>query len=106
MDLGFTSEQDMLRETAAKFFVNECPFEKVRELEESEKGYSPEIWQKMGEHFDKPRCGCFIQEICKNISYDKQGVEFPLNVEQSIQLCRTEKKSTDLPKIYKNLLTN
>ncbi|MDY6934206.1 MAG: acyl-CoA dehydrogenase family protein [Spirochaetota bacterium] len=49
MDLGFTSEQEMLRETAAKFFVNECPSEKVREIEESESGYSSELWSKIAE---------------------------------------------------------
>lgn len=47
MNLDFTSEQDMLRESATKFFAKECPFSKVKELEESEKGYSPELWQQM-----------------------------------------------------------
>ena len=49
MDLGFTTEQEMLRETAAKFFANECPFDVVRELEESEDGFSPNLWKKMAE---------------------------------------------------------
>ena len=49
MDLSFTSEQDMIREAAKKFFVNACPFEKVRKLEESEEGYSPEMWKQMAE---------------------------------------------------------
>ena len=49
MDLGFTTEQDMLRETASKFFANECPSDAVRELEESEEGYSPEIWKKIAD---------------------------------------------------------
>jgi alkylation response protein AidB-like acyl-CoA dehydrogenase len=49
MDLDFTSEQIMLRESAAKFFANECDYEKVKHIEESEKGYSPELWQKIAE---------------------------------------------------------
>ena len=49
MDLGFSTEQEMLRDTAAKFFAAECPSEKVREIEESEQGYSSELWQKMAE---------------------------------------------------------
>ena len=46
MDLDFTSEQNILRETASKFLTKECPFEKVKELEESDTGYSPELWKK------------------------------------------------------------
>jgi len=49
MDLDFTSEQTMLRDSAAKFFVNECNFEKVKHIEETEEGYSPELWQKIAE---------------------------------------------------------
>ncbi|MFH1481429.1 MAG: acyl-CoA dehydrogenase family protein [Pseudomonadota bacterium] len=49
MDLDFTSEQEMLRDAASKFFVNECPYAKVKELEESEEGYDPNLWLKMAE---------------------------------------------------------
>jgi acyl-CoA dehydrogenase len=49
MDLDFTSEQTMLRDSAAKFFVNECNFEKVKHIEETKEGYSPELWQKIAE---------------------------------------------------------
>jgi len=49
MNLDFTSEQDMLRESASKFFAKECPYGRVKEIEESETGYSPEMWQKMAE---------------------------------------------------------
>jgi alkylation response protein AidB-like acyl-CoA dehydrogenase len=47
MDISFTEEQEMLRKTARDFLVAECPKKKVRELEEDEKGYSPETWKKM-----------------------------------------------------------
>lgn len=49
MDLDFTSEQDMLRDAASKFFLKECPYSRVKELEESEEGYSSELWGKMAE---------------------------------------------------------
>ena len=49
MDLDFTSEQEMLKDAASKFFEKECPFARVKELEESEDGYSPELWQKMAD---------------------------------------------------------
>ena len=49
MDMKFTEEQEMLQKTAIDFLAAECPKTKVRELEEDEKGYSPEIWKKMAE---------------------------------------------------------
>lgn len=49
MNLDFSSEQIILRESAAKFFANECNYEKVKHIEETEKGYSPELWQKIAE---------------------------------------------------------
>lgn len=47
MDLNFTKMQDMLRKSVAEFLAKECPFETVKELEESEIGYSPEMWKKI-----------------------------------------------------------
>jgi len=49
MDISFTEEQEMLRKAAKDFLVAECPKKKVRELEEDDKGYSPEIWKKMAD---------------------------------------------------------
>lgn len=49
MDLDFSSEQEMLRDSALKFLMNECPYSKVKEIEDSELGYSPELWTKMTE---------------------------------------------------------
>ena len=49
MDLDFTSEQDILRDSAAKFLANECPYDKVKEIEETEEGYVPELWRKVAE---------------------------------------------------------
>ena len=47
MDLDWTSEQDMLRDSAAKFFANECPYDRVKEIEETEEGYDPKLWQQV-----------------------------------------------------------
>jgi len=49
MDLNFTSEQDMLRDSAARFLRSECPYAKVKEIEETAMGYSPELWNKVVE---------------------------------------------------------
>ena len=47
MDLDLTEEQEMLRTSARDFLTKECPKTLVRQLEEDEKGYSPELWRKM-----------------------------------------------------------
>ena len=49
MDLRFTETQEILRQTARDFLATECPKTLVRELEQGEKGYSPELWNKMAE---------------------------------------------------------
>ncbi|MEE8470351.1 MAG: acyl-CoA dehydrogenase family protein [Dehalococcoidia bacterium] len=49
MDLDLSEEQEMLRSTARDFLTKECPKTLVRELEDDEKGYSPELWKKMAE---------------------------------------------------------
>jgi len=49
MDLGLSEPQEMLRKMARDFLSTECPKQLVREIEEDEKGYSPELWQKMAE---------------------------------------------------------
>jgi len=47
MDFGLSEEQEMLRESAREFLERECPKTFVREMEQDEKGYSPELWKKM-----------------------------------------------------------
>jgi alkylation response protein AidB-like acyl-CoA dehydrogenase len=49
MNLDLTEQQEMLRTMARDFLTKECPKTLVRELEEDEKGYSPDIWRKMAE---------------------------------------------------------
>ncbi len=49
MDLGLNEQQELLKNAARDFLENECPETLVREMEEDEKGYSPELWSKMAE---------------------------------------------------------
>jgi alkylation response protein AidB-like acyl-CoA dehydrogenase len=49
MDLGLSEEQEMLKNFARDFLEKECPEQYVRQMEEDERGYSPEIWRKMAE---------------------------------------------------------
>lgn len=49
MDLGLSEQQEMLRKMARDFLTTECPKKLVREMEEDEKGYLPELWRKMAE---------------------------------------------------------
>jgi alkylation response protein AidB-like acyl-CoA dehydrogenase len=49
MDLGLDEQQDMLKNFARDFLEKECPEQVVREMEEDEKGYSPDLWKKMAD---------------------------------------------------------
>lgn len=47
MDLGLSEEQELLKASARDFLKKECPKQLVKQLDESDEGYSPELWQKM-----------------------------------------------------------
>jgi len=49
MDLRFTETQEILKKMARDFLTTECPKTLVRKLEQSEEGYSSEVWKKMAE---------------------------------------------------------
>ena len=49
MDLGLNEQQELLKNAARDFLENECPETLVREMEEDDAGYSPELWSKMAE---------------------------------------------------------
>lgn len=49
MDFGLSEEQEMLKTSARDFLQKECPKQLVRQLDESNEGYSPELWRKMAE---------------------------------------------------------
>jgi alkylation response protein AidB-like acyl-CoA dehydrogenase len=49
MKLNFTEEQEMLRKTARDFLVDKCSKKFVKQMEESEIGYSRDLWREMAE---------------------------------------------------------
>jgi alkylation response protein AidB-like acyl-CoA dehydrogenase len=49
LDLHFTPEQDMLRETVRGVCATYCPLSVVRSLEDDPVGYAPELWKQLGQ---------------------------------------------------------
>jgi len=49
MKLTLTEEQEMLKKTALDFLADKCPKTFVKQMEESETGYSKELWQEMAD---------------------------------------------------------
>ena len=49
MDLTLSEEQKMLKDMARDFLTDKFPKAVVKEIEESESGYSPEAWKEMAE---------------------------------------------------------
>jgi 3-oxocholest-4-en-26-oyl-CoA dehydrogenase beta subunit len=49
MNLDFTEEQLMLRESARDFLTKNLPKKTVKELEDSQIGYSPGLWKQMAD---------------------------------------------------------
>ena len=49
MDIGFSEEQETLRETARKFLDDECTTQFVRRLMATEEAITAEFWQKLAE---------------------------------------------------------
>jgi len=49
VDFSLSEEQELLRRTARDFVASECPRALVRQMEEDDAGYSPELWRKMAD---------------------------------------------------------
>jgi len=49
MDLSLTLEQKELQETARDFLKRECPWTLVKQIDDSETGFSTELWQKIAD---------------------------------------------------------
>src|SRR5919197_5973691 len=47
MDLAFTEEQDLLRETIRSLLQKYSSPEIVRELEDTDPGYRPDLWEEL-----------------------------------------------------------
>ena len=65
-----------------------------------------DIWRRMSQWFDMPRCGCFMKKICTESNSLQNVTEFPLGKEQSEELCTQLKNDSELPKVFKNLFKN
>lgn len=59
LDLGFTAEQDMLRDMVRGLCGELSPLERVRELEDDPDGIARELWQRFGE---LGLCGLMVPE--------------------------------------------
>jgi alkylation response protein AidB-like acyl-CoA dehydrogenase len=49
MQFGLSESQQILKDTARKFFAGECPMAHTRKLIESETAYDPALWQKLAQ---------------------------------------------------------
>jgi alkylation response protein AidB-like acyl-CoA dehydrogenase len=49
MKLTLTEEQEMLKKAARDFLADKCSKEFIKQMEESETGYSGELWHEMAE---------------------------------------------------------
>lgn len=47
MDFSLNEQQEMLRKMARAFLTQECPKSLVKEMAKDDKGYTPELWNKM-----------------------------------------------------------
>jgi alkylation response protein AidB-like acyl-CoA dehydrogenase len=47
MDLGLSEQQEILKTSARDFLQKECPKQLVKQLDDTDEGYSPELWHKM-----------------------------------------------------------
>jgi len=47
MDIGFTEEQELLRDTARKFLDSECPTKFVREMMATETAVTDDFWRRL-----------------------------------------------------------
>jgi alkylation response protein AidB-like acyl-CoA dehydrogenase len=49
MDLGLSEDQEMLKSMAREFIEQETPRTFVRDMEENDRGFTPELWQKIAQ---------------------------------------------------------
>src|SRR6266446_9191932 len=50
MDIGFSEEQELLRDAARKFLDSECDTRFVRRMMATDEAVTPEFWQKLAEN--------------------------------------------------------
>src|SRR5262249_23526937 len=78
MQFGLTESQQILKDTARKFFAGECPIAEVRRLMETPSGYDAGLWTKLaGQGFT----GMIFPEDCGGMGLGK--VELALFMEEA-----------------------
>lgn len=94
MDLDFNKEQEMLRKSVAEFLSKECPFDTVREIEDSATGYDKKMWQKMAKlgwmeiHFPEAYGGLGDPFVELTIILEEMGKKaFPSPFFSTVILC-------------------
>ena len=50
MNFDLTEEQQMIVDAVAKFVANDSPVERFRKLRDTERGWEPAMWERMGEY--------------------------------------------------------
>ena len=50
MDIGFSEEQELLRDTARKFLDSECPTQFVRRMMDTDDAVTDEFWRQLAEN--------------------------------------------------------
>ena len=114
MDLDFSKEQDMLRKSVAEFLAKECPFDTVREIEDSAAGFDKKMWKKMAQlgwmeiHFPEEYGGLGDPFVDVTIIMEEMGRKaIPSPFFSTVVLCgevllkggSEEQKEAMLPKI-------
>src|SRR5207302_11420204 len=50
MDIGFTEEQELVRDTARKFLDSQCPIKFVREMMATDAAVTEEFWRQLADN--------------------------------------------------------
>lgn len=62
-----------------------------------------DIWCRMSQWFDMPRCGCFMKEICSKSDVMSEGSELPICRDTSERLCSKMKREKKVPTVFEKL---
>src|SRR5271169_1722207 len=78
MEFGLSESQEILRDSARKFFAGECPMEEVRRLMETDTAYDEKLWAKLA---DQGYTGIIFPEEYGGVALGK--VELMLLMEEA-----------------------
>jgi alkylation response protein AidB-like acyl-CoA dehydrogenase len=78
MEFGLSESQEILRDSARKFFAGECPMEEVRRLMETDSAYDEKLWAKLA---DQGYTGIIFPEEFGGVALGK--VELVLLMEEA-----------------------